>query len=128
MGFSAGLIFYLTGFHVSYFTFLLRIHAKPQYGDHQSSKRYFLSERSPFYNQCNRIIGLWKRSPGSTATCWRSKSPNKFRCHGGGKTSAEQEELSQFSNEYFNPNGIAVYPQGIDVSFFLDFTTNLRDI
>jgi poly(3-hydroxybutyrate) depolymerase len=54
--------------------------------------------------------------------------PLIFSFHGGGKTSAEQEELSQFSNEYFNPNGIAVYPQGIDVSFSLDFSTNLRDI
>ena len=54
--------------------------------------------------------------------------PLIFSFHGGGKTSAEQEELSQFSNEDFNPNGIAVYPQGIDVSFSPDFSTNVRDI
>jgi poly(3-hydroxybutyrate) depolymerase len=35
--------------------------------------------------------------------------------HGRGKNSSEQEGLSQFSNEDWNPNGIAVYPQGIKV-------------
>jgi poly(3-hydroxybutyrate) depolymerase len=38
--------------------------------------------------------------------------------HGRGKSSSEQEQLSQFSNEAFNPNAIAVYPQGLDVSVF----------
>jgi len=41
--------------------------------------------------------------------------PLIFSFHGHGKNSSEQEGLSQFSNEQFNPNGIAVYPQGIDV-------------
>ncbi len=43
--------------------------------------------------------------------------PLIFSFHGRGKNSAEQEELSQFSNEEFNKNGIAVYPQGLDVSY-----------
>jgi poly(3-hydroxybutyrate) depolymerase len=41
--------------------------------------------------------------------------PLIFSFHGHGKTSEEQEGLSQFSNEEFNPNGIAVYPQGLKV-------------
>lgn len=36
--------------------------------------------------------------------------------HGRGKNSSEMEQLSQFSNEDFNTNGIAVYPQGLHVS------------
>ncbi|KAH7317934.1 poly depolymerase [Rhexocercosporidium sp. MPI-PUGE-AT-0058] len=40
--------------------------------------------------------------------------PLIFSFHGRTKNSSEQEELSQFSNEEWNPNGIAVYPQGID--------------
>ncbi|KAE8443570.1 hypothetical protein EG329_001732 [Mollisiaceae sp. DMI_Dod_QoI] len=40
--------------------------------------------------------------------------PLIFSFHGRGKNSAEQEELSQFSNEEFNKNSIAVYPQGLD--------------
>lgn len=43
--------------------------------------------------------------------------PLIFSFHGRTKNSSEQEELSQFSNEEWNPDGIAVYPQGIDVSF-----------
>jgi poly(3-hydroxybutyrate) depolymerase len=38
-----------------------------------------------------------------------------FSFHGRGKKSSEQEGLSQFSNETWNPNAIAVYPQGIHV-------------
>jgi poly(3-hydroxybutyrate) depolymerase len=38
--------------------------------------------------------------------------PLIFSFHGHGKTSKGQETLSQFSNESWNPNGIAVYPQG----------------
>jgi hypothetical protein len=41
--------------------------------------------------------------------------PLIFSFHGRGKNSSEQEGLSQFSNEDWNPNGIAVYPQGIHV-------------
>jgi poly(3-hydroxybutyrate) depolymerase len=41
--------------------------------------------------------------------------PLIFSFHGHGKTSGEQEDLSQFSNEEFNPNAIAVYPQGLKV-------------
>jgi poly(3-hydroxybutyrate) depolymerase len=41
--------------------------------------------------------------------------PLIFSFHGQGKNSSEQEGLSQFSNEAWNPNGIAVYPQGIHV-------------
>jgi poly(3-hydroxybutyrate) depolymerase len=42
--------------------------------------------------------------------------PLIFSFHGRHKNSSEQEALSQFSNEDWNPNGIAVYPQGINVS------------
>jgi len=41
--------------------------------------------------------------------------PLIFSFHGRGKSSSEQEGLSQFSNENWNPNGIAVYPQGLNV-------------
>lgn len=41
--------------------------------------------------------------------------PLIFSFHGRSKNSSEQEALSQFSNESLNPNGIAVYPQGIKV-------------
>lgn len=34
--------------------------------------------------------------------------------HGGLQTADDQEKLSQLSNPKFNPDGIAVYPQGID--------------
>ncbi|PVH74779.1 carbohydrate esterase family 1 protein [Cadophora sp. DSE1049] len=40
--------------------------------------------------------------------------PLIFSFHGRTKNSSEQEDLSQFSNEEWNPDGIAVYPQGID--------------
>ncbi|OCL01449.1 carbohydrate esterase family 1 protein [Glonium stellatum] len=33
--------------------------------------------------------------------------------HGRGKNASEQELLSQFSNSSYNPNAIAVYPQGV---------------
>lgn len=36
--------------------------------------------------------------------------------HGRTKDAAEQEELSQFSNPAYNPDAIAVYPQGVSVS------------
>lgn len=51
--------------------------------------------------------------------------PLIFSFHGRGKDSAGQEALSQFSNEEWNPDGIAVYPQGIDVSL-TDFTYSSR--
>ncbi|CZR65631.1 probable poly(3-hydroxybutyrate) depolymerase [Phialocephala subalpina] len=67
--------------------------------------------------------------------------PLIFSFHGRTKDSAEQEELSQFSNEAFNPNGIAVYPQGIenqwqgdpassnvdDIGFIADMISHLSD-
>jgi hypothetical protein len=36
--------------------------------------------------------------------------------HGRLRNSTRQEEISQFSNPTYNPNAIAVYPQGIKVS------------
>lgn len=36
--------------------------------------------------------------------------------HGRAKNASEQELLSQFSNSSYNPNAIAVYPQGVAVS------------
>lgn len=57
--------------------------------------------------------------------------PLIFSFHGHGKTAAGQEKLSQFSNEDpdYNPNGIAVYPQGTEnddgtVSFLMPSKTN----
>ncbi|TVY42228.1 Feruloyl esterase B [Lachnellula occidentalis] len=35
-----------------------------------------------------------------------------FSFHGHGAKASDQEDISQFSNATFNPNGIAVYPQG----------------
>ncbi|KAF7590083.1 hypothetical protein BBP40_003285 [Aspergillus hancockii] len=40
-------------------------------------------------------------------------APLIFSFHGRGKTAEGQEQLSQFSNEAWNPNGIAIYPQGL---------------
>lgn len=42
--------------------------------------------------------------------------PLIFSFHGHNKTACGQEELSEFSDPEFNPDAIAVYPQGIDVS------------
>jgi len=36
--------------------------------------------------------------------------------HGRAKNASEQELLSQFSDSSYNPNAIAVYPQGVAVS------------
>jgi poly(3-hydroxybutyrate) depolymerase len=41
--------------------------------------------------------------------------PLIFSFHGRSKTAESQEQLSQFSNEAWNPDAIAVYPQGLDV-------------
>ncbi|WPG97430.1 putative feruloyl esterase C [Acrodontium crateriforme] len=59
-----------------------------------------------------------------------------FSFHGRDQTASDQEELSQFSNSFFNPHMLAVYPQGLnnewqgdpdastnDVSFTLDMIT-----
>ncbi|KAA8649041.1 hypothetical protein EYZ11_007447 [Aspergillus tanneri] len=40
--------------------------------------------------------------------------PLIFSFHGRHKTAESQEALSQFSNEDWNPDAIAVYPQGLD--------------
>ncbi|KAI9925719.1 hypothetical protein ASPWEDRAFT_42377 [Aspergillus wentii DTO 134E9] len=40
--------------------------------------------------------------------------PVIFSFHGRTKTAEEQQGLSQFSNEDWNPDAIAVYPQGLD--------------
>jgi poly(3-hydroxybutyrate) depolymerase len=42
--------------------------------------------------------------------------PLIFSFHGKGKNASSQEALSQFSNEKWNPDAIAVYPHGIKVS------------
>ncbi|KAI9718089.1 MAG: hypothetical protein M1812_004347 [Candelaria pacifica] len=65
--------------------------------------------------------------------------PLIFSFHGHGKTSSEQEELSQFSNEDWNPNSIVVYPQGLknewqgdpdassdDLTFITELLTKLQ--
>lgn len=44
------------------------------------------------------------------------QAPLYFSFHGAKRNVSEQEGLSQFSNPLFNPNGIAVYPQGLGVS------------
>ncbi|KAB8272959.1 Alpha/Beta hydrolase protein [Aspergillus minisclerotigenes] len=41
-------------------------------------------------------------------------TPLIFSFHGRGKTAENQEKLSQFSNEDWNPDAIAVYPQGLN--------------
>lgn len=41
--------------------------------------------------------------------------PVIFSFHGRTRTAKSQEKLSQFSNEEYNPDAIAVYPQGIKV-------------
>lgn len=43
--------------------------------------------------------------------------PLIFSFHGRTKTAEIQEKLSQFSNEEWNPNAIAIYPQGVKVCF-----------
>lgn len=44
-----------------------------------------------------------------------SAAPLYLSFHAGGQDADEQEELSQLSNPEFNTDGIAIYPQGIDV-------------
>lgn len=39
-----------------------------------------------------------------------------FSFHGRGSSAKEQEDISQFSDPLVNPDGIAVYPEGLDVS------------
>lgn len=46
----------------------------------------------------------------------KSPAPVYFSFHGATKDASEQEGLSQFSDNTLNPDGIAVYPQGQDVS------------
>ena len=41
--------------------------------------------------------------------------------HGGLRTAEHQLALDQFTNPEFNPGAFVVYPQGIDVCFFLSF-------
>lgn len=53
--------------------------------------------------------------------------PLYFSFHGNGGTAKGQESLSQFSNEDFNPDGIAVYPQGVSVSISLHRPQCLAD-
>jgi hypothetical protein len=43
-------------------------------------------------------------------------APLIFSFHGRGDTAANQEALSGFSNDQWNPYGIAVYPSGVNVS------------
>ncbi|KAB8239532.1 hypothetical protein ETB97_000757 [Aspergillus alliaceus] len=68
-------------------------------------------------------------------------TPLIFSFHGRGKTAENQEALSQFSNETWNPNAIAVYPQGLkkqwqgdpdskgvdDISFTLEMLDSFQD-
>ena len=42
-----------------------------------------------------------------------------FSFHGHNGTPEKQENISQFSNPKYNPNGIAVYPAGLVVSLSL---------
>lgn len=67
--------------------------------------------------------------------------PVIFSFHGRTRTAKSQEKLSQFSNEEYNPNAIAVYPQGIknqwqgdpssqgidDISFTLQMLDHFED-
>ncbi|KAJ7278383.1 hypothetical protein C8J57DRAFT_1306799 [Mycena rebaudengoi] len=47
--------------------------------------------------------------------------------HGNGKTASSQEEdLSDFNNETWNPNAISVYAQGADVSIFARINNKLE--
>lgn len=60
-------------------------------------------------------------SPGMARKYWihvpsnynkTNPTPLIFSFHGNGQLATYQEELSQFSNETWNPNAIAVYPLG----------------
>lgn len=66
--------------------------------------------------------------------------PLYFSFAGANRNASEQEGLSQFSNPEFNPNGIAVYPQGLNDHWLsnpdvdenaqptdIDFTLDLLD-
>ncbi|TQB72711.1 hypothetical protein MPDQ_006504 [Monascus purpureus] len=69
------------------------------------------------------------------------RTPVIFSFHGRTKDASNQEELSQFSNEEWNPDAIAIYPDGIDhqwqgdpassgvddISFTLDLLTHLEE-
>jgi poly(3-hydroxybutyrate) depolymerase len=45
----------------------------------------------------------------------KSPVPLILSFHGRTKNAKQQEDLSQFSNATYNPNAIAVYPQGVMV-------------
>jgi len=51
----------------------------------------------------------------------QTKYPLMISYHGGTKTKEEQEQLTQFSNNSINPHMIAVYPQGIKISWQANF-------
>lgn len=53
--------------------------------------------------------------------------PLIFSFHGRHKTAGGQEALSQFSNEDWNPDAIAVYPQGIDVRDYSTIQGGLKE-
>ncbi|KAF9895276.1 hypothetical protein FE257_000179 [Aspergillus nanangensis] len=55
-------------------------------------------------------------------------SPLIFSFHGRTKTAESQEELSQFSNAGWNPQAIAVYPQGVNNSWQGDPDSTVNDI
>jgi len=64
-------------------------------------------------------------------------APLYLSFHAGGQDADDQEELSQMSNPEFNPDGIAVYPEGIDQCWQgvpgcegtddIEFTANIID-
>lgn len=51
-----------------------------------------------------------------------------FSWHGRGKTALSQEALSSFSDPYFNPDMLAVYPQGISNQWQGDPAATTNDI
>lgn len=51
-----------------------------------------------------------------------------FSFHGRTRTAASQEALSSFSDPYFNPDMLAVYPQGVDQQWQGDPVATTNDI
>ena len=51
-----------------------------------------------------------------------------FSFHGRSQTGAEQERLSQFSNHNFNPNMLAVYPDGVKQEWQGDPDSTTNDV
>ena len=79
------------------------------------SGTFSFNTTDPKYTQRTYILHLPSKYDAN------KPSPVIFSYHGLTRTAASQEALSQFDNGAWNPDGIVVYPQGINVRIFFFF-------